>query len=109
MGDWSISCEERLSKLGLFSFEKRQLRGDSVSVFKYLKVEFQEDETGLCSMVLSNRKRGIGQKLVRRKLHLNMRKIFSVRVTEQWNTLSGEVVDSPSLGMALNLRYSRTV
>ncbi|KFV82443.1 hypothetical protein N308_08126, partial [Struthio camelus australis] len=38
-----------------------------------------------------------GQKLNHRKFHLNLSKDFTVRVTEHWNRLPREVVESPSL------------
>lgn len=86
-----LSSKERLC---LFSLEKRRIRKDLISVYKYLKGRCQED---LFSVVPGNRARGNRHNLNHRKFHLNMGKnFFTVRVAEHWNRLPKKVVMSPS-------------
>ncbi|XP_067591512.1 nephronectin isoform X5 [Pseudorca crassidens] len=50
--------DEKLKELGLFSVEKRRLRGKQLLVFKYMKGWYREDGDQLFSICTENRTRG---------------------------------------------------
>ena len=91
-----LSCEERLRQLGLFSLEKRKLRGYLIVAFQYLKWDDKRAGEGHFTRACSDRTRGNAFKLKEGRFRLDIRKEFcTTRVLRYWNRLPREVVDAP--------------
>jgi ribonucleases P/MRP protein subunit RPP40 len=89
---------DRLAELKLTTLEDRRLRGDMIMTYKMLNGFERVDTNNLWTLNRNSSLRGNSRKLMKIRSRLDIRKYsFSLRVTDEWNSLSDDVVTSTSL------------
>ena len=93
----NISYERRLTRLNLFSLEKRRLRGQLIETFKILKGINNIDYRNIFALS-ENQTRSNGWKLELKRFNTSQcGNFFTYRVPTFWNKLPSEVVDCTSV------------
>jgi len=91
-----LSYEDRLRELGLFSLEKRRLRGDHTATFQYLKWAYRKGWENIFRRACCDRARSNGFKLREGRFRLDIKNFYH-KGGEILNRLPRDVVEAPSL------------
>ena len=93
-----LSYKERLDKLGLFSLERRRLRGDLIEVYKIMRGIDQLDSQYLFPKVGESKARGHRFK-VRGERYKSVQRgnCFTQRVVSVWNKLPEVVAEAGTI------------
>ncbi|KAG8444342.1 hypothetical protein GDO86_009505 [Hymenochirus boettgeri] len=93
-----LEYAERLEKLQLCTLEKRRLRGDMITVYKYINGPYNKLSGALFTNRTCQRTRGHPLRLEEKRFRLQARKgFFTVRTVKLWNFLPVDVVMAGSL------------
>ena len=93
-----MGYEERLDRLGLFSLERRRLRGDLIEVYKIMRGIDQLDSQYLFPKVGESKTRGHRFKVRReRSKSVQRGNFFTQRVASVWDKLPEVVVESGTI------------
>jgi len=92
-----LPYKDRLRELGLFSLEKRRIRGDLLLACQYLKGGYKKEGNKLYSRMCCDRAWGNGFKLKDQRFRLDVKEKVFIRVVRHWNRLPREMVDASSL------------
>ena len=96
-----LSYSDRLDTLGMYSLERRQLKGDLIELFKIFAgiTKLNVEELFTLSGPSGTSLRGHSRKLFKESSRLDIRKhFFTHRVVKYWNCLPECVVMSESVG-----------
>ena len=92
---------EELRNMGLFSLNKKRLRWGLISVYKYLisstKVDIKWTGPGSFQLCSATKQGAMDTSWNTEDPYEHQEKFFTVRMTEHWNKLSREFLESPSL------------
>jgi len=102
----NLSYEDRLTKTGLITLEKRHARGDLIQVFKIIKGIDKVDYRNFFDIMEADRSlmtRGHNLRIIKVGCRHDIRKyFFSQRVVNDWNGLTQFVVDADTVNTFKN-------
>jgi len=96
--------ETRLKKLGIYSLERRRLRGDLIETFKILTGREHVNYNKFFELAdVTSGLRGHSLKLFKPRCHTAVRQnFFSLWIVNEWNKLPQDVVEAPSINTFKN-------
>jgi len=95
-----LPYETRLKRLGIYTLERRRLRGDLIETFKILTgIERTDFELADAASWI----RGHSLKLYKPRCHTTLRQnFFSIQIINEWNKLPQSVTEATSVNTFKN-------